>query len=97
MAQRAENISGENLALYLSWPQIPDDSWSFTLLHAFGGGTDGMEPYSLIIDQVGNFFGTTLHGGVSNRYRFFADVPAMPPPITTKSVSAGRPFIDRKW
>ena len=56
-----------------------------------------MEPYSLIIDQVGNFFGTTLHGGVSNRYRFFADVPAMPPPITTKSVSAGRPFIDRKW
>ncbi len=35
--------------------------WTETVLHSFGGGTDGYEPYaSLIFDGAGNLYSTTL-------------------------------------
>ncbi len=37
---------------------------SLTILHAFGGGTDGAGPNgSLIMDSIGNLYGTTGQGG----------------------------------
>ena len=40
---------------------------TFTVLHAFAGGTDGQLPYSgLLRDVAGNLFGTTYLGGAFN-------------------------------
>ena len=40
---------------------------TFTILHAFTGGTDGQLPYAgLIRDAAGNLFGTTYLGGAFN-------------------------------
>lgn len=39
-------------------------SWNQTVLHSFGDGTDGQEPYAgLIHDGAGVFYGTTALGG----------------------------------
>lgn len=38
--------------------------WSVTVLHAFTGGNDGLEPYGgLVRDVAGNLYGTTASGG----------------------------------
>jgi uncharacterized repeat protein (TIGR03803 family) len=41
--------------------------WTETILHRFQGGKDGANPYSvsLVRDQVGNLYGTTVMGGQS--------------------------------
>jgi uncharacterized repeat protein (TIGR03803 family) len=39
-------------------------TWTETVLHNFGNGTDGAVPYSaLIFDSAGNLYGTTYQGG----------------------------------
>lgn len=46
--------------------QNADGSWTQTLLHAFGGLSDGSYPNGgLIMDRFGNLFGTTCLGGPS--------------------------------
>ncbi len=41
--------------------------WTETVLHSFGRGTDGTDPYaSLIFDAAGNLYGTTQQGGIHN-------------------------------
>jgi uncharacterized repeat protein (TIGR03803 family) len=41
--------------------------WSETVLHSFGGGNDGILPYSgLIFYASGNLYGTTTNGGTKN-------------------------------
>jgi uncharacterized repeat protein (TIGR03803 family) len=41
--------------------------WTETILHRFQGGKDGANPHnvSLVRDQAGNLYGTTLMGGQS--------------------------------
>jgi uncharacterized repeat protein (TIGR03803 family) len=42
----------------------PNGTWTETVLHRFAGGKDGGTPEStLIFDQVGNLYGTTLFAG----------------------------------
>jgi len=42
----------------------PDGTWDETVLHSFGSGSDGTEPFAgLIADPAGNLYGTTLYGG----------------------------------
>ncbi len=39
--------------------------WTETVLHSFGNGTDGTDPYGgLIFDGAGNLYGTTISGGI---------------------------------
>jgi len=44
-----------------------ESPWTETVLYRFQGGTDGAVPKygSLVFDSAGNFFGTTLYGGVA--------------------------------
>jgi uncharacterized repeat protein (TIGR03803 family) len=42
-------------------------SGKLTVLHCFGGPGDGEYPYAgLVMDALGNLYGTTTRGGVSN-------------------------------
>jgi uncharacterized repeat protein (TIGR03803 family) len=41
--------------------------WTFTVLHAFTGGTDGCTPGSSLRYTTGTLYGTTVYGGPSNQ------------------------------
>jgi uncharacterized repeat protein (TIGR03803 family) len=42
------------------------NGWTENVIHAFGGGYDGIRPYGdLILDASGNLYGTTFQGGYS--------------------------------
>lgn len=50
---------------------------NFTLLYSFAGGSDAADPYhTLIQDSDGNFYGTTLTGGVKNAGTVFKITPS---------------------
>jgi uncharacterized repeat protein (TIGR03803 family) len=56
-------ISGGGIAYEL----ISADGWAETVLHPFGGGSDGYSPQaSLVFDSAGNLYGTTYEGGAYN-------------------------------
>ena len=45
-------------------PNAAGGGWSEQVLHSFGSGTDGVNPWSsLIFDSAGNLYGTTELGG----------------------------------
>jgi uncharacterized repeat protein (TIGR03803 family) len=53
---------GDGVVFELS-PQ-PDGTWTETVLHSFGNGTDGIGPFAgLVFDNAGNLYGTTSGGG----------------------------------
>lgn len=52
------------------------DTWAYTLLYTFTGGTDGLYVFSnLVIDKSGNLYGTTNTGGASGYGDIFKVVP----------------------
>ena len=45
-----------------------DGSWTESVVYSFGGGLDGDIPSgSVIFDQVGNLYGTTIYGGLGGQ------------------------------
>jgi uncharacterized repeat protein (TIGR03803 family) len=52
-------------------------TWTETVLHKFKGGADGGSPFAgLVIDTVGNLYGTTQGGGARGKGVVFALTPA---------------------
>ncbi len=51
--------------------------WTETVLHSFGNGTDGQNPYTggLIFDAAGNLYGTTYGGGIYGEGTVFEMTP----------------------
>ena len=41
-------------------------TWTETVLYSFTGGADGAEPGSVVLDSVGNLYGATYAGGLSD-------------------------------
>jgi uncharacterized repeat protein (TIGR03803 family) len=65
-------------------------SWTETVLHSFGNGTDGAEPYAgLVFDAVGNLYGTTLGGGTYNYGTVFELQTAATYTLTVSTVGNG--------
>ncbi len=51
-------------------------AWTYTKLHNFGQGTDGIKPRAgLIFDGAGNLYGTTANGGVNGSGTVFKLTP----------------------
>jgi uncharacterized repeat protein (TIGR03803 family) len=51
--------------------------WTEQVLHDFGNGTDGFEPFGgLIIDAAGNLYGTTTQGGLEGEGTVFELAPS---------------------
>lgn len=58
------NGNGDGVVYELSPSQ---NGWLETILHTFGGGSDGGLVYAgLVMDQAGNLYGATYVGGVNN-------------------------------
>jgi len=58
----SKNYGSPGLIFRLSLGVV--DAWTETILHVFGGDSDGVTPNrSLIFDSSGSLYGTTQHGG----------------------------------
>ena len=48
----------------LAPPAATGASWTETILHSFSGGSDGRSPeWGVVLDSLGNIYGTTVAGG----------------------------------
>lgn len=54
-------------------PSANGTAWNYDILHHFASSpTDGQSPYGgLVMDSLGNFYGTTLYGGMYNQGTIF--------------------------
>jgi uncharacterized repeat protein (TIGR03803 family) len=60
------NLSDAGVVFKLKPPATQGGSWTEEVLYRFTGGSDGGTPSAaLVIDKVGNLYGTTYLGGVS--------------------------------
>jgi uncharacterized repeat protein (TIGR03803 family) len=53
-----------------------DGTWSFSLLYSFGGSSGCGPQASLMLDQAGNLYGTTLNGGANGQGSVFKLTPS---------------------
>jgi uncharacterized repeat protein (TIGR03803 family) len=61
----------------LSPPAVAGDPWTYNVLWAFTGGSDGSSPYDpVIFDKAGNLYGTTAFGGVGGGTVFELSPPS---------------------
>jgi uncharacterized repeat protein (TIGR03803 family) len=70
--------SGTNFAgtVFVLSPSTSGDAWTETILHNFGNGLDGQNPYSgLIFGLNGNLYGTTYYGGQYSNGTVFEITP----------------------
>lgn len=67
-----------------------------TVLHTFGGGSDGYQPYgALIADKAGDFYGTTFAGGTTDNGTVFKLSPEGTETVLhsfNKKINGRRPF-----
>jgi len=62
--------------------------WTEKVVHSFGNGTDGIFPRAdLIVDAVGNLYGTTNYGGTNN----YGTVFEVTPPVAEQFVPLSQP------
>ncbi len=60
-----ENVGGT--AFKLAPPSKSGGSWTESVIHSFGSGSDGISPKAnLVLDSAGNLYGTTKLGGSSS-------------------------------
>jgi uncharacterized repeat protein (TIGR03803 family) len=58
--------AADNGTVFALVPPTTGGTWTEQVLHSFAGATDGLYPYGqVILDKVGNLYGTTLLGGSS--------------------------------
>src|SRR6202020_2077816 len=59
--------AGNGTVFQLSPPSTKGGAWTETVLYSFQGGLDGYTPYAgVVLDAVGNLYGTTIYGGENN-------------------------------
>jgi uncharacterized repeat protein (TIGR03803 family) len=47
----------------------PNGTWKYSVLHSFGNGTDGKNPFGgVVFDSAGNLYGTTGGGGTTTTF-----------------------------
>ena len=64
--------SGLGTVFQLSPPTSSGGNWTETVLHNFGSGSDGAEPFAaLILGSKGELYGTTEEGGASGKGTVF--------------------------
>ena len=69
--------SGEGCGLIFQLVPRKNGTWTENVLHRFGKGKDGSEPWGgLIFDAAGNLYGTTKYGGAYGYGTVFEVVPA---------------------
>jgi len=57
-------------------PPVNNGHWTETVLYSFSGGNDGAYPWAgIAIDQAGNLYGTTQHGGTFDQGVIFQLTP----------------------
>jgi uncharacterized repeat protein (TIGR03803 family) len=60
-------VGGADVVYELSPPSQPGGSWTFTVIYAFQGGSDGAGALGpLVFDDAGNLYGATIEGGSPN-------------------------------
>jgi uncharacterized repeat protein (TIGR03803 family) len=58
--------SGSGCGVVFQLSPTASGSWTETILYAFAGGNDGLQPQTqLVFDKAGNLYGTTYGGGVN--------------------------------
>jgi uncharacterized repeat protein (TIGR03803 family) len=80
--------SGQGTVFQVSPPPQPGGNWTEAVLYAFLGSPDGATPQaSLVMDRLGNLYGTTSAGGLANQGSAFElSPPAIQGGVWTESI-----------
>ncbi len=87
-ASTANGGQATGVVFQLVPPVAPATTWTYNVIHSFGGNNDGADPNSsLIVGKNGSFWGTTVKGGTSGQGTVFqVTPPAAPGGMWTENV-----------